>query len=192
MKKIICIVLSVLLLLSFAACNDTTKEVNTSPEEIEQAIANALGDGYLATEPFDKETLVDYFGLDGDKIESFSAKIAMMSAHNDIVVILKTTDGYADEAVNIFNEFYGNKVKYGMSYPMNLPKLLSARIFKIDDYVMFIIAGSYYDGEDEEGEAKHTASEYKKIDDAIAGIFGKTPENLAVVPETQDDGFYLG
>ncbi len=195
MKKIICIALSVLMLLTLAACaNDNNKEVNTSTDEIEQAIANALGENYLATEPFDRETLLTYFdGLDGDKIDSFTAKIAMMSMHNDIVVILKTKDGYADEAVNYFNAYYANRVTNGRDYPMNLPKLLAARIFKCDDYVMYLIAGGYYDGESEEEAAQFTINEYKKIDDAIASIFGKAPENLAIVPDSnKTDGIYLG
>lgn len=188
MKKIICIVLSVLMLLSFAACANTDKEVNTSTAEIEKAIADSLGDGYLATQPFDKETLVDYFGFDGDKIEDFTAKIAMMSAHNDIVVVLKTADGYADEAVSILNEFYTNKVLYGRDYPMNLAKLLAARIYKYDNYVMYIVAGSYYEGDDENEAAQHTLNEYKKIDDALAEIFGKNLENLAVEPSVEGEG----
>lgn len=189
MKKLTAIVLALTLLLAFSACTQKPLgEVNTSPAEIEKAIADALGDNYLCDMDYDEEMFFSNFGFDKNKIESYVAKASMMSTHPDTVVILKTKDGYADEAVDILNEIYGNRIRYGRDYPMNLPKILAARIIKCGDYVMYIIAGGYYDGTDEEESAKFTADEYKKIDDAIAGIFGEAPENLAVVP----DGGYGG
>ena len=54
------------------------------------------------------------------------------------------------------------------------------------NYVIYVIAGASYDGEDSEAENKLAVSEYAKIDEAIKSVFGSLPENLAVVPE--DDG----
>ena len=61
--------------------------------------------------------------------------------------------------------------------------MLNARIYQSGDYVVYIIAGASYDGEDSEAEAKLAAAEYAKIDEAVKSVFGTLPNNSAVVPE---------
>lgn len=60
---------------------------------------------------------------------------------------------------------------------------MNARIYQSGDYVLYIIAGASYDGEDSEAENKLAVSEYAKIDEALKSVLGTLPENLAVVPE---------
>ena len=62
-------------------------------------------------------------------------------------------------------------------------KVMNARIYQSGDYVLYIIAGASYDGEDSEAENKLAVSEYAKIDEALKSVLGTLPENLAVVPE---------
>lgn len=63
---------------------------------------------------------------------------------------------------------------------------MNARLYQSGNYIIYVVAGASYDGEDSEAEAKLATSEYAKIDEAVKGVFGTLPKNAAVVPE--DDG----
>ena len=115
------------------------------------------------------------------------AKQNAISAVNlDTVIILETEDGYADTAADILNESYSGAVSYIRQYAFGVGKVMNVRIYKEGNYVMHILAGGSYDGDDAEKEDEFAVSEYKKIDDALKSIFGEIPENLAEIPE--DDG----
>ena len=66
-------------------------------------------------------------------------------------------------------------------YPFGTAKVLNARLYQSGDYVIYVIVGASYDGDDAEAEAKLAVAEYEKIDEVIEEIFGALPENLAVV-----------
>ncbi len=199
MKKITLVLLSLFMMLSIVSCkkidadtkpNDTEPNITitTSPTEIEQKIASSIGtDHYLCTIDIEEDWLKNYFGLDMDKIETYVAKQNPIAAVNpDTVIILKTKDGYAKEAADKLNTAYAQQVSYIRQYPFGVQKVLGARIFCDGDYVMYILAGESYEGENGEEEAKLAASEYAKIDSVIKEIFKKALVNIATVPE--DDG----
>lgn len=204
MKRIMLILLSLMMIFGLAACGgtngnkdnktddngkkDTPVDVTATPAEIEQKLADAIGkDNYLCDTDIDKDYLQNVYGLDLSKVESCVAKQnSIASVNPDTVIILKTKDGYADEAVKAINEGYSQIVDYIRQYPFGTAKVLNARLYQSGNYVMYIIAGAAYDGEDTEAENKLAVSEYAKIDDAVKGVFGTVPENLAVIPE--DDG----
>ncbi len=215
MKKLLCLVLAALMLLTLVACAeikdptdtqkipdtnavpDTTKAPDTTaapapaeaptPAEIEAAIAAALGEGYLATETVPQdEIFTSAIGwLDQTKVKSCIAKQALVSALNmDQIAIAECEDGYADEAVELFNQSFAQTVSYVRQYPFGVAKVENARIYKVGNTVMLIIAGAApAEDADAEAEAKLAADEYAKIDAALAELFGFVPENLAVIPE---------
>ena len=120
-------------------------------------------------------------------MENYSAKQNSISSVNpDTVIVLKTKDGYANEATEILNTSFEQMAGYIRQYPFGTAKVLNARLYQSGDYVIYVIAGASYDGDDAKAEAKLAVAEYEKIDEVIEGIFGVLPENLAVVPE--DDG----
>ena len=195
MKRIALIFLSLVMLLSLAACGtDSNKNNNgntnntATPAEIEQKIIDAIGkDDYLCDTDIDKDWLQNSYQLDMSKVESYVAKQnAISSVNEDVLIILKTKDGYAGEAVKALNTYFAQVVSYIRQYPFGTAKVLNARLYQSGDYVIYVIAGASYDGEDSEAENKLAVSEYAKIDEAIKSVFGALPKNLAVVPE--DDG----
>lgn len=193
MKRIVSLFLSLVLLLSLAACGTDKKNadnttVTATPAEIEQKIADAIGaDNYLCDTDIEESWLQNSFGLDLSKIDSYVAKQnAISSVNPDTLILLKTKDGYADQAAETLNTYFAQVVSYIRQYPFGTAKVLNARLYKVGDYVLYIIAGAGYDGEDSEAENKLALSEYAKIDEAVKSIFGTLPENLALVPE--DDG----
>ena len=191
MKKFLLLFLSAAIILGLAACGkgaDNGGTTTVTPAEIEQKIADAVGkDNYLCDTEIDKDWLQSTFQLDMSKVESYVAKQNSIGSVNpDTVVILKTKDGYAAEAVKALNTYYAQIVDYIRQYPFGTAKVMNARLYQSGDYVIYIIAGASYDGEDSEAEAKLAVSEYAKIDEAVKSVFGTLPDNLAVVPE--DDG----
>lgn len=175
---------------------DTKKDDSTAseitPASIEKAIADAVGsENYLCDTDIEESWLKNSFGLDLSKVKSYVAKQNAISAVNlDTVIILETEDGYADTAVELLNESYSGAVSYIRQYAFGVGKVMNARICKEGNYVMYILAGASYEGNDAEKEDEFAVSEYKKIDDALNSIFGEIPENLAVIPE--DDGSSVG
>ena len=196
-KKIALILLSLVMAFSIVACGKTTDNkktddngkgnatVTATPAEIEQKIADAIGkDNYLCDTEIEKDWLQNSFGLDLSKVDSYVAKQNSVSSVNlDTVIVLKTKDGYADEAVKLLNENFAQMVSYIRQYPFATAKVLNTRLYQSGDYVIYVIAGASYDGEDSEAESKLAVSEYTKIDEAIKSMLGTLPENLAVVPE---------
>ena len=121
----------------------TTAPLSLTAAEVEQKIAEAIGaDQYLCTVDIEKETLETYYGLDGSQIEDFCAKQnAISSVNPDTVIVLKLKRGYADTAVEKLNTGYAQLVGYIRMYPFGTAKVLNARLYQIDDYVLYIIAG---------------------------------------------------
>lgn len=211
MKKLISTLAIIIALCSLNACNeankpsdvsvpdssqitDTSKPDNKKPEikdvkiaDVEKALAEALGDGYLCTADIpDDELMMSCIGrLNTDNIEEYIAKKPEIFAQ-DAVYIIKCKQGYADEAVTIFNEYFAQCISYIRQYTFDVAKVKGTRIYRFGDIIMYITAGAAYTGSDPEAEAKLAADEYKKIDNAIKELFGETPENLAVMPEEDD------
>lgn len=199
-KKIALILLSLVMALGIVACGKATDNkktddngkgnttVTATPAEIEQKIADAIGkDNYLCDTEIDKDWLQNSFQLDMSKVESYVAKQnSIASVNPDTVIVLKTKDGYADEAVKLLNESFAQMVSYIRQYPFGTAKVMNGRLYQSGNYVIYVIAGASYDGEDTEAEAKLATSEYAKIDEAVKSVFGTLPKNSAVVPE--DDG----
>lgn len=197
MKKFVPVLLALVMVLSMAACGQSgdnkkagdngksNTTVTATPKDIEQKIADAVGkDNYLCDTDIDKDWFQNCYQLDMSKVEDYVAKQNAISSVNvDTVIVLRVKDGYADSAAKALNDNFSQMVSYVRQYPFGTAKVLNGRLYQSGNYVVYIIAGASYDGDDSEAEAKLAADEYAKIDEAIKGIFGTLPENLAVVPE---------
>ncbi len=91
-KKVLTLGLCAVMALSLAACggqsgNDTkpdqkTETISTTPADIQTAIKDALGDGWLCDAEMEEETVLGYYGLDGEQIEAVSAAESSNSSLN--------------------------------------------------------------------------------------------------------------
>lgn len=156
-----------------------------SLSDIEDAIVQAIGEeNYLCDVEKDKTMLFARLELDESKIVDYIAKENSISSVNmDQLMIFKVADGYADTVVDEINSDFEQTVGYVRMYLFGVAKVLNARLYKSGNYVIFVLAGASYDGEDSEAEEKLAKEEYAKIDKAIEGVFGTLPENLLVVTE---------
>lgn len=143
-----------------------------------------------------KPLLSNMADIDPAQLESYTAKQSAITAvYPDTVLVMKCKSGYKDTAVDILNENYARTISYIRQYPFDVAKVEGARIYKVGDIVMFILAGNIADSDaTAEDEAKLAASEYEKIDNVIKSLFGTLPKNLAVIkePEIPDNGGFDG
>ncbi|MBQ1371946.1 MAG: DUF4358 domain-containing protein, partial [Oscillospiraceae bacterium] len=172
MKKLLCLILAVCIVLSFAACNgagssqasstdasssEKESQAAPTPAEIEAAIAKALGEGDLATVDVPEEELFTCALGEADltKLDSYVAKQTLVSAVDlDSIVIAKCKDeAYAEELLSQFNEKFQQVSDYAAQYPFNLPKVQATRIYRVEDTVMYILAGANPDQNASEEEA---------------------------------------
>ncbi|MBP5354385.1 MAG: DUF4358 domain-containing protein [Lachnospiraceae bacterium] len=217
MKRITALLLALLMLASVTACGrdnntDTSKKTNTAtatptpgqngkqgngktytPAEIEAAIALAIGDGYNPTVDVPEDEMYSCALADADfsKIDSYVARLTLVpSVQQDQIVIATAKDAaYADELVKLYNKEYERATMYAKQYPMEPHKLSRARIYKIGNTVMYLIAGrSPEEGMDDTACINLAEAEYKKIDDTIRDLYGYLPENLLVEPEPDESG----
>lgn len=192
MKRFFVLLIGFVLLVSLAACSTNQgnnqsdeggKTDNTpleqSPAEIEAAIADALGDGYLSPDDMPEFRLLKNIpDLDLDKVDSYVAKETRLSSHDTVIVVKCKEASYTDDVVKIFNDYLATLFDEIREYPVGVAKVENARLFKANDTVMFIIGGA--PALTEEEEAKLAISEYKKIDAAIKELLGYSPKNLAI------------
>lgn len=195
MKRFLVLLFTAMLLLT--ACGAEEKESSkksgkkeekpnesATPESIEKAIREALGDGYqcpldVTEDGFFLCALAD---VDMTKIASYVAKVNPVTAvHCDTVVVVRCREAsYADEVVKAFNDFFYRQMNYAAQYPMEPMKLQSTRIYKAGDLVMYICAGaSAPERSDDATIIRISEEEYKKIEEAVKKELGFLPENLA-------------
>lgn len=192
MKKIIAALLSGALALGalcgLAACgnsgtNDTPKTAAATPEQVEKAIADALGSDYLCNTDITENWLGIHYQIDMNSVSSYVAKENSINSVNpDTVIIMQAKDAEsAQNLVTIFNKELDQLVSYEQQYSYDgLAKVSNARIYNVDNMVMFIVAGASPDNSTTDAN-QLAKDEYAKIDSTIENLLGSVPENLASV-----------
>lgn len=140
--------------------DDSTNNTEITVDDILNAIKAAYGENYLPNMEFDTESLEMEFGLTSDMYEAVKAELPMISTHADRVVIVKATEGRADDVEAALITAKENKVNDTLQYPMNLPKINSTKIVRNGDFVCFLMVGAINENMDAtEEEAKQFAED---------------------------------
>lgn len=177
MKKFVCAVLALVMVLSLAACgkkeNGGSSDVDLTAQEVADALKEKLGDSYGCDSQNDADYVANYYGLDMDQIQDWVADCASISAIDpSTAVILRVKDGYADTAADLLRERYQQVLDYSELYNMNVPQVEQARLFVNGNYVALLILGEASDEDSAMAE-----SEAAKVDAAWKDIFGSA-ENV--------------
>lgn len=191
MKKILVFLLAAVMLVGLVACagdnNGTTAPPTTTKGEdkeddsklgtlelIEKRLSEGMDKGYKATTEIKEEELKSVYGLDTEQIVSFVAKKAVKA--DDLVILLQVKSGKNDQAVEALNKYLSGLAAEGEELS---EKVLGARLYSADNYVLLIIAGEEYVGSDAEAEKKLADTEYAKVETIIKGVLGEAQKNLA-------------
>ena len=181
MKKFICAVLALVMVLSLAACgskqddNSGKTDVDLTAQEVLDKLKETLGDAQD-----DEDRMTNYYGLDMSQVDSWASEASSMSALDpSTAVVLKVKDGYADTAADLLRERYQQVLDYSKMYNMNVPMVEQARLFVSGNYVALLILGQGPDDSTAD-EAKLAQDEAAKVDAAWQDIFGSAANHLVV------------
>ncbi len=174
---------------------DTTVEEATeapaasvSVSDLKEAVLGAYGDLYnpesemgMPLMDIDPDTLANVFGINAEWVDEYAAGMPMMITNVDTFIIVKPSEGNADNVLTALNSYYDYLVNDSMQYPKDLEKVRAAKVFTKGDYVFFIMLGMlsddalYAEGTEEEIAAiqfdEATANNQKAID-AIDALLG--------------------
>ncbi len=195
MKRIFIIPLSVLMILSLAACgsnnNGGKTEVTMTAAEVLNNLKKSLGDSYTSDTAESEDRMTGYWGLDMTKIESWAAETNSNSAlQSDCAIVLKVKDGYANDAAALLQQGFDQIVSYNRMYQMDLQRVLQGRLYINGNYVALIIEGQQSDWEaSEEDQAKSAAEEAAKVDGAWKAIFGAAVNSITIPADDGNSGF---
>lgn len=144
-----------------------------SVDSILDAIAGAYGENYPGNADIPPEVLDAELGLSPDLYTEAKGRMAMISVHNDRVVVARAAEGKADDLENAFNNARQKMIDDSMQYPANIAKTNAAKVVRNGDYVAFLLVGVPRDaGDVTEAEDKaYAESEVQKAVDAFNGVF---------------------
>ncbi len=175
MRKIAVILLtSVLLVGLLSGCTTDNNKVEVDLDNILEAVKLEMGEAYYPDRDIEINELMDYTGLKEEQIEEFIAQAPMMTLGVDTFIAIKATEGNGDNVYAGLEKYRKFLVEESFQYPMNLPKVNTAKVVQFGDYSFFIMLGEYNDSiEDiESDEAReYYESEVARVEKVIVEFF---------------------
>lgn len=196
MKRIITLLLSLMLVLSLAACGNSNNnsgktEVTLTAAEVLESLKKSLGESYTSDTAETEDRMTGYWGLDLSQVESWAAETNSHSAlQSDCAIILKVKDGYANDAAALLQTGFDQIVSYNRMYDMDLQRVLQGRLYINGNYVALLIEGQQGDWQaSAEDQAKFAAEEAAKVDEAWKAIFGAAVNAITILADDGNSGF---
>jgi hypothetical protein len=149
-----------------------TNDVSTA--DIAAGVKELLGESYLPSMPIDNEYLAEIYGVKAEWIDNFHAEMPMIGFHPDAFIAIKAAEGQADNVEAALNDFLAYNKEGALQYPANLPKVNAARVYRLGDYVFYILLAAVPDEymDNEEGAfdfaVESNESVVKKINEILA------------------------
>ncbi len=134
-----------------------------------EEIKNALGEYYGADADIPAEILADTYGIKAEWVKEYSAQMPMISFRIDTYMVVKANEGFAGDVEKALNDYQTYMVENSMQYPVNVPKLKAARVYRLGDYVFYILTGYVPDEymDDEEGAYNYAAKNNQMVIDKL-------------------------
>ncbi|MFG6330096.1 MAG: DUF4358 domain-containing protein [Lachnospiraceae bacterium] len=149
-----------------------------SVKKLRKAIADLLGENYLANMLLAKDKINERFGLQSSWYTDVIAEIPMMSGHVDTLVIAKAKNKNTKKKIkNKLSAYRKMLINDTIQYPSNLLKIQASKVYVKDNYVFFLLLG-HVDSKMEENSTEEQVieaykDEIKKIIDTINSSFKK-------------------
>lgn len=152
-----------------AASEETDKPSasdGASVNDVLDAVKEAYGEGYYPNMPVEDDAFFDKFGVSKDDVDEYVAEVPMISTNVDTFVAVKAKDGKGESVEASLNLYRDALVSDTMQYPMNLPKIQASEVYRVDDYVFFVMLGEI--PTEKLDESDEAALEAAKENNAIA------------------------
>lgn len=199
-KKILALLLAgVLACGALASCGgngDNGDNGDTTPApvvvtvpELKDAILGAYGDTYnpesemgMPLMDIPADILEGTYGIQAAWVEEFAAGMPMMMTNVDTYIVVKATEGNAQNVLTALENYYNYLVNDSFQYPKDVEKVRAAKVFAEGDLVFFLMMGTlsdealYAEGTAEEIatiQYNEAVANNQKAIDAINALLGK-------------------
>lgn len=154
------------------ATDNEAPQIEGTLSDIYQAVKAVYGDDYLPNYFSTLELIESLFGIQGEDVIQAFAEQPMISMYPDTFVGIEATAEGADNIEKALRAYQEDLIQNSLQYPMNLAKVQSSEVVRIDNYVFFIMLGAIQDDMDitEEDALSFAQSEIQKAIDAIEEI----------------------
>lgn len=173
-RSTILVLVSVLIISLLSGCSSGNTNVDVDLNSVLEAIKEELGEAYYPNRDMEIQELKDYTGLSDDQIDEFIAQAPMMTVGVDTFIAIKATEGNGDEVYAGLEKYRTYLVEESFQYPMNLPKVNTAKVVQYGDYSFFIMLGEYDESiEDAESDQalEYYKSEVERVEKVIDEFF---------------------
>ena len=171
-KKIICLVLSVVIVMAACGCGKNNENGNNhlgetgipgnesmggynqdiSVQELKNEVVDVLGENYWPNMEIDAVTLEQNYGIKPDMYDEYIAECPMINVNVDTLIIVKAKADKKEAVREALENYREKNITESMQYPMNLGKVQAARIEEYDNYVCFVQLGADTTAAMDEGE----------------------------------------
>ncbi len=145
-----------------------TEEMNP----IRTAVVEDQGENYWATMPLTPDLLEMQLGITPDMYDDYIAEMPAMSAHVDMLVVIKAKEGQVAAVEEILNAYRDNNVNNSMQYPMNMGKVQASKVETIGNYVCFVQLGGDTMAAEENGE-EAVIEHCRQVNDRVIEIINQ-------------------
>ena len=95
--------------------------------------------------------LADTLKMDAAWVEDIIIEVPMISANADTLILVDPTEGNAENVLKALQDYKTYLVEEAFQYPMNAPRVKTAAVAQVGDYVCFSILGGAVDNPEEWG-----------------------------------------
>ncbi len=163
---------------------EITVEPWTEIDLVRNAIVKMYGDTYYPNMKIHEDEaylgtyMADTLKLDAAWVSDIVIEVPMISANVDTLVLVKPSEGNAENVLTALNNYKTYLVEETNQYPFNVARVKTALVQQVGDYVCFVILGGALDDPESYGLTTEEAIEefYTQMNMnavyAIQGYFG--------------------
>lgn len=119
-------------------------EASLSIADIVDTLSATYGGEYNATMKIENDVMETLLGISSDMYEDAFMAQAPMSAHCDMLVVIRAVEDKAAEVEKILNDYRDSRINDTMEYPANQPKIAASVVDVKYDFIIFRILGANY------------------------------------------------
>ena len=125
-------------------------EASLSIADIVDTLSATYGGEYNATMKIENDVMETLLGISSDMYEDAFMAQAPMSAHCDMLVVIRAVEDKAAEVEKILNDYRDSRINDTLEYPANQPKIAASVVDVKYDFIIFRILGANYVPETDE------------------------------------------
>lgn len=146
LKRGIALLVSVMMLFSFASCSSKRDVDNLTCKDIVDAFSKAYGASYEPNVAISDDLLGSEFGLNLTEMDDYYGEMPQIGLRCDRIVVVKAKPGDTKKVEKRFEEAKKEFLKNTMEYS-NSQKVSAALILREGNFVCFFMLGDDYGGE---------------------------------------------